>query len=266
MASCKCGNETTAGIWLCNPCSDSFEVRLGEVGGVVAEVEAVVPRLTLTATYGDRAPGVKAQHAPAPVAIDALSGLLELQRFLLNLGLRVATAEHPLTGLTSADLAGYLALHIKRVRTLLNAHDLMTQHDKLVRTCQHAARLLEHKQFAGACQTQGCGADLFTAQGSNHARCGTCGTEYEAVQEWRDGAKEYARAQDDNTVGYPDALSQRLNRVHGIDVGADYIRVLASRGILVRANPERGADGKKLRAMYRLGDVKQILKGSRNAA
>jgi hypothetical protein len=154
---------------------------------------------------------------------------------------------------------------MQRIRTLSNAADLKAQHETLLRNCQHAARLLEHKQFAGTCQTDDCGADLFTPAGSNHARCGTCGTEYEAIQEWRNGAKEYARAQDDNTVGYPDALSQRLNRVHGIDIGADYIRVLASRGILTRANPERGDDGKKLRAMYKLGDIKQILKGSRAA-
>jgi hypothetical protein len=242
-----------------------FEVRLDEVGGVVAEVQQVIPRLTLTATYGERMGGSKAQHAPAPVSVDAVSSLDELQRFLINTALRIATTNNPLHGRGSGDVADYLAGNMHRLKTLSNAHDLMTQHDKLVRTCQHAAQLLEHKQFAGTCQTDDCGADLFTASGSNHARCGTCGTEYEAIQEWRNGAKEYARAQDDNTVGYPDALSQRLNRVHGIDIGADYIRVLASRGILTRANPERGQDGKKLRAMYRLGDIKQILNGSRAA-
>jgi len=254
---CRCGNET--GAWLCGTCADGFEGRLGEVAGVVGLVEALVPRLTLTATYGDRVPAVRAQHAPAPVAIDALSSLLELRRFLLNLGLRVATAKDPLTGRESESLAGYLAARMNHIKTLPNAHDLAKDLDKLVRQCEQAGRLLEHKQFAGTCQTQDCGTDLYTEQGSNHARCGTCGAEYEAVQEWRNGAKEYARAQDDNLIGYPDSLSQRLKRVHGIDIGADYIRVLASRGILVRANPERGEDGKKLRALYRLGDIKAII-------
>lgn len=241
-------------------------MRLGEVANVVAEVESVIPRLTLTATYGDRAPGVRAQHAPAPVNVDAVSGLLELQRFLLNTALRIASPVNPLHGRGSGDLADYLAGNMHRIKTLSNAHDLMTQHDKLVRTCEHAARLLEQKQFAGTCQTDGCGTDLFTDAGSNHARCRTCGAEYEAIQEWRHGAKEYAKAQDDEMVGYPDKLAQRLNHVHNLDIGADYIRVLASRGILTRANPERGEDGKKLRAMYRLKDIKDILKGSRNAA
>ena len=262
---CRCGNETNAR--LCGSCADRFEGRLGEVAGVVGQVEALVPRMTLTATYGDRSPGVRAQHAPAPVAVTALSDLLELQRFLLNLGLRVAEhTREPLQGTTSFDLAYYLASHMKHIRTFPNAHDLATKLDALVRQCERAGRLLEHKQFAGACQTEACGTDLYTEQGSNHARCGTCGTEYEAVQEWRDGAKEYARAQDDNLIGYPDALSQRLNRVHGITIGADYIRKLASLGTLKRANPERGPDGKKLRAMYRLGDIKTILNGSREAA
>lgn len=264
--NCKCGNETTAGVWLCSPCSDAFEVRLGKVSETVSEVEAVIPRLTLTASYGDRAPGVRAQHAPAPVNVDAVSGLLELQRFLLNTALRIATPKNPLHGRGSGDLADYLAGNMHRIKTLSNAHDLMTRHDKLVRTCEHAARLLEQKQFAGTCQTDGCGTDLFTDSGSNHARCRTCGAEYEAIQEWRHGAKEYARSQDDELVGYPDALAQRLRAVHGIDIEGDYIRVLASRTVITRANPERGQDGKKLRAMYRLGDIKDILKGSRNAA
>ena len=261
---CRCGNESSA--WLCGSCADRFEGRLAEVAGVVGQVEALVPRMTLTATYGDRSPGVKAQHAPAPVAIDALSALLELRHFLLNTALRVATPTNPITGRGSGELGEFLARNIRTVASLSNAYDLATQLDKLVCQCERAGRLLEHKQFAGTCQTDGCGTDLYTGQGSNHARCGTCGAEYEAVQEWRDGAKEYARAQDDNTVGYPDALSQRLNRVHGIDIGADYIRKLASLGTLKRANPERGPDGKKLRAMYRLGDIKAILNGSREAA
>ena len=261
---CRCGNESSA--WLCPTCADGFEGRLGEVAGVVGLVGALVPRMTLTATYGDRSPGVRAQHAPAPVAIDALSGLLELQRFLLNLGLRVATTKDPLTGRTSPLLAGYLAARMDRIQTLPNAHDLAKDLDKLVRQCERAGRLLEHKQFAGTCQTEACGADLYTEQGSNHARCGTCGAEYEAIQEWRNGAKEYARQQDNNMVGYPEAIAQRLSRVHGITIGADYIRKLASLGTLKRANPERGTDGKKLRAMYRLGDIKTILNGSREAA
>lgn len=265
MSQCKCGNETTAGIWLCTLCSDAFEVRLGEVSGVVAEVQQVIPRLTLTATYGERPGGSKALHAPAPVSVDAVSSLDELQRFLINTALRIATPANPLHGRGSGDVADYLAGNMHRLKTLSNAHALMTQHDKLVRTCQHAARLLEHKQFAGTCQTDDCGADLFTPVGSNHARCGTCGTEYEAIQEWRNGAKEYARAQDDNLIGYPDALAQRLRRIHGIEIEGDYIRVLASRTLITRANPERGQDGKKLRAMYRLGDIKTILKGSRAA-
>jgi len=209
--------------------------------------------------------GSRALHAPAPVSVDAVSALDELQRFLLNTALRIASLTNPLHGRGSGDVADYLAGNMRRLQTLPNAHDLMTRHDKLLRACEHAARLLEHKQFAGTCQTESCGTDLFTDQGSNQARCRTCGAEYEAIQEWRDGAKAYAQAQDNELIGYPDALAQRLRAVHGIDIEGDYIRVLASRTVITRANPERGADGKKLRAMYRLGDIKTILKGSRAA-
>jgi hypothetical protein len=82
---------------------------------------------------------------------------------------------------------------------------------------------------------------------------------YENVQGWRTEAKAYARHVDDELVGYPKALSERLAKVHGETVGADYIRVLANRGLLVRVNPERGDDGKVLRPLYRLGDIKALI-------
>lgn len=115
---------------------------------------------------------------------------------------------------------------------------------------------------AGTCQTPNCQTELWTTQGSDDARCKTCGTEYTQIRTWRTQARTYAQDTEHNIVAYPQALAERLARIHGETIGADYIRVLAARGILKRANPERGSDGKKLRAMYKLGDVKELIKGS----
>lgn len=265
--TCRCGAVTADGIWLCSSCVEVFEYRLAEVDTVLTELRPLVPRLTLTATYGQRTGGGAALHAPAPVNVGAVSAIDALHRWLMSTALKLAeTTGERLTGRSPDLLASYLISNMPRIVALSWAPDLHKVLDGLLRDCESAARMLTQKEYAGACQTNGCGTQLFTEQGSNRARCDTCGAEYEAIQEWRNGAKAYARAQDDNTIGYPQALSQRLNRVHGIDIGADYIRVLADRGLLTRANPERGADGKKLRAMYRLGDIKNILKGSKEVA
>jgi hypothetical protein len=128
-----------------------------------------------------------------------------------------------------------------------------------MRDATNAAQTAAKREFAGTCQTPHCQTDLWTTQGSDTTRCKTCGTEYTAIRTWRTQARDYAREREHEIVAYPQALSERLARIHGETVGADYIRVLAARGTLKRANPERGADGKKLRAMYRLGDVKNLL-------
>jgi hypothetical protein len=251
---------TTDGIWLCSSCAERFEYRLAEVDSVLAELAHAIPRLTLTATYGDRAPGVRAQHAPAPVNVDAVSAQDALHRWLMGTALRLAeTTRKPLQGRAPERLATYLIAGLPRLRSLSWVTDLHDALDGLLKDCERAAHLAAHKEFAGACQTEGCGAELFVTAGQDRTTCKVCMVEYEAIQEWRTGAKTYARQVDADTVGYPTMLSQRLARVHGLEVGADYIRVLASRGLLNRANAERGDDGKKLRAMYRLGDIKDII-------
>ncbi|MGO4583622.1 hypothetical protein AB4Z38_07005 [Arthrobacter sp. 2RAF6] len=227
---------------------------------MLAELAHAVPRLTLTATYGDRAPGVRAQHAPAPVNVDAVSAMDALHRWLMGTALRLAAVTRkPLEGRTPFDLEWYLRSNMPRLRSLSWAPDLHPALDALLKDCERAAHLAAHKEFAGTCQTEDCGAELFVAAGQDRTTCKVCGAEYEAVQEWRTGAKTYARQVDADTIGYPTMLAQRLARVHGLEVGADYIRVLASRGLLHRANAERGDDGKKLRAMYRLGDIKDLI-------
>lgn len=258
--NCRCGVPTADGIWLCASCAERFEYRLAEVDSVLTELAHAVPRLTLTATYGDRTPGTRAQHAPAPVNVDAVSAMDALHRWLMGTALRLAQVTgNRLTGRTPDLLASYLISGLPRLRSLSWVVELHPALDTLLKDCERAAHLAAHKEFAGSCQTEGCGAELFVAAGQDHTTCKVCGSEYEAIQEWRTGAKTYARQVDADTIGYPTMLSQRLARVHGLEVGADYIRVLASRGLLHRANPERGDDGKKLRAMYRLGDIKDLI-------
>lgn len=256
--TCQCGSPASG--WLCDSCVEAFEYRLAEVDSVVDELTAVVPRLTLTATYGQRASSGQALHAPAPVNIGAVSSLDELHRWLVNTALRLSDDTRVrLEGRSHKAVSSWLITNMGDLRQRNWCTCLHKELDALLRECERAARLIEHKQFAGACQTEGCNADLFVVAGQNRTKCKVCGSEYEAIQEWRNGAKEYARQADQDTIGYPQAISERLARIHGLDVGADYIRVLASRGTLQRANPERGEDGKKLRAMYRLGDVKRAL-------
>jgi hypothetical protein len=134
-----------------------------------------------------------------------------------------------------------------------------------MRDANNAAQTAAKREFAGTCQTPHCGTDLWTQAGSDTTRCKTCGTEYTAIRTWRTQAREYARDREHEIIAYPNTLSQRLAHIHGETITPEHIRLLASKGLLVRANPERGADGKKLRAMYRLGDVKDLIREKETA-
>lgn len=262
--NCKCSAPTAPGVWLCVKCADSLGYELARVDAVVGDLRPLVPRLTLTASYGGMG-GAKALHAPAPVNVSVVSVLHDLRRWLMGTSLRLAEVTRaPIHDRSEEGLASYLLAGVKRIVTLSWSPELQPQLAKILHEGEQAARTAAQQEYAGTCQEDG--TQLFTTAGSNRARCQTCGTEYEAIQEWRDGAKAYARQQDDNLLGYPDALSQRLARIHGVEVGGDYIRVLASRGLLERANPERGQDGRKLRALYRLGDIKNLLNQTRKTA
>jgi hypothetical protein len=197
-------------------------------------------------------------HAPLPINEAAFDAHIALDKYLMVTALELAKVTGArLTGRDSSALSSYILSHVGTLRTQSWAPDVEPTLRGLVRDCERATRTATQAEFAGTCMRDD--TELFTHQGGQTAACRTCGTLYENVQDWRQDAKAYARATDDDIVGYPKALSERLAKVHGETIGADYIRVLAARGLLVRVNPERGEDGKVLRPMYKLGDIKALI-------
>lgn len=255
--TCSC-ESTADGIFLCNTCCEALEQVLSELDSVVGDLVRAVPRASLTASYGERVSSSGSLHAPLPVNEAALDAHIALDKYLIVTALELAKVTGArLTGRDSSGLASYILTHIGTLRTMLWAADVEPTLRGLVRDCERATRTATQAEFAGTCPTDG--TELFTHAGGNTATCRTCTQVFEDVQGWRTTAKAYARATDDEVIGYPKALSERLAKVHGEAVGADYIRVLAARGLLVRVNPERGEDGKVLRAMYKLGDIKKLI-------
>lgn len=233
-----------------------LEKLLAEVDSVVADLEAVTPRLTLTANYGERTSS-GSKTAPAPVNIDAVSAKHALHTWLMKTAVKLGET---LTGRSPQALASHLLVHMPTIEQLGWTTTLHTELAPLMRDCTNAAHTAAKREFAGTCQTPNCGTELWTTQGSDDTRCKTCGTEYTQIRSWRTQARTYAQDRENNIQGYPNTLSQRLAAIHGETITPEHIRLLASKGLLTRANPERDSDGKKLRAMYRLGDVKNLIR------
>jgi len=190
---------------------------------------------------------------------------MALDKYLMFAALELAkVTQVRIAGRDSKALSSYIYTHLGTLKTLHWAGSAKTTLQGLIRDCQKATHTATQAQFAGTCPEDG--TELYAHAGDNTATCRTCTTVYTDIQEWRTSATEYAKAQDDSIVGYPDAISKRLARVHGEEITPEHVRLLASRGLLIRANPEHNEHGKVLRPMYRLGDVKALIKPKEEAA
>ena len=247
-----------------------LEMALAEVDSIVADLDLVIPRLTLTANYGERTSS-GSKTAPAPVNIDAVSAKHALHSWLVKTCLMVGepftTRPHQARNSprTVQSLSSHLLTHMPLIQANGWGGVLHGQLAPLMTDCTKAAHTAAKREFAGTCQTEHCGTELWTTQGADQTRCRTCGAEYASIQAWRKEARTYAQHAEHNILGYPNTLSQRLLAIHGETITPEHIRLLASKGLLVRANPETGIDGKKLRAMYRLGDVKNLIREKETA-
>ncbi len=267
MRPCQCGLTPLDGDTICPACVSDITKLLAETDGIVDELVRAVPRASLTASYGERVSASGSLHAPLPINEVALDAHMALDKWLMGRALELAKVTRvPLTGRDSKGLSSYLMAHINALRRMDWAGTVRGELTKLTHACELATRTAAQLQFAGTCQTVDCGAELFVRNGEDSARCRVCGVEYQEVQEWRSKAKAYARDTDHDIIGYPDAISQRLLRVHGEQITPEHIRLLASKGVLKRTNPMHGDSGKQLRAMYRLGDVKDLITDKEEAA
>lgn len=258
--NCKCGSQLPDGFYLCTTCAESLAYALAEVDGVVEVLDQGVARTSMTAGYGERVSSSGPLHAPLPINEAVFDARRALHLYLMRTGLRLAETCGPLTSRSSQGLASYLLRNLDTLRRQDWAPNVEAELRKLLTNANNTANHANNRQFAGTCQEHGCGAELYVTKGADTTNCRTCGAEYVAIQEWRDTATTYARNQEHDIIGYPNALSQRLHRVHGENITPEHIRLLASKGLLVRANPERNEQGKVLRPMYRLGDIKDLVR------
>lgn len=263
---CKCDALLPDGFYVCATCAESLAYALAEVDGVVEVLDAGVARTSLTAGYGERVSSSGPLHAPLPINESVFDARRALHVYLMRTALRIAETAGPLSLRSSQGLASYLMRNLDVVRRQDWAPSVEGELRKLLTKANNTANRAHNRQFAGTCQETGCGAELYVTKGADTTNCRTCGAEYVAIQEWRDTATTYARNLENDIVGYPNALSQRLHRVHGENITPEHIRLLASRGVLARANPERNEHGKVLRPMYRLGDIKDLIKTKEEAA
>jgi hypothetical protein len=246
---CKCGAETSDGIYLCHACCARLEQLLCELDSIVNDLVSAIPRASLTASYGERVASSGSLHAPLPINDTALDAHMALDKYLLRVCCNLpAFPPHPARR-HSSGFASHILTHIGKLRTQDWAGTVEGELGRLLRECEDVTRVHEQKAFAGTCAEDG--SDLYAVKGADSARCKTCGLSYE-VARWT----AYAKTAKDYYIGTAADLSRKLSAPqYGYSITADQIRKWATRGKLDRANPDADETGKPIPPAYRLGDV-----------
>lgn len=177
--------------FLCNPCAFRLEQRLAETDSVLADIELAVPRLTLTATYGERMGGSKALHAPAPVNVDALDAKVSLHRFLADTALRLAMAtDTPFTNRSPQGLASYLLSNINALRSMDWVGSVLPGLETVMRGCEQAAMVAGERINVGECgyiqDDIVCDNPLTPYRNQRDITCKVCGTVWNVKERQRD--------------------------------------------------------------------------------
>jgi hypothetical protein len=263
MSLCKCGAETSAGIYLCHACCARLEQLLCELDGIVEDLVSAIPRASLTASYGERVSSSGSLHAPLPINDTALDAHMALDKYLIKVAVMVSYSGLKVFAKqdrqSSSSLASFILLNMSALRGQDWAGTVEGELSKLLRECENVTRVHEQKVFAGTCAEDG--SDLYAVKGSDSARCKTCGLSYE-VARWT----AYAQTAKDYYIGTATDLSRKLSAPqYGYTITADQIRKWATKrgdkpAKLVRANPELDERGKPIPPAFRLGDVLDIKK------
>lgn len=179
--TCVC--ETNAdGISLCNFCCEALESVLRDVDEVDGELTRAVSAVSMTANYGPReGSGGGAQHAPAPLNVDALSARKELRDYVMNTALRVALGtSKPLAGRDVHALTNYLYTSTPWLRRQSFAPDILTQLQKLTHKGRTASQPRGERINVGQCgniyKDVECTQPLNPLTTQTTIQCRTCGT------------------------------------------------------------------------------------------
>ncbi len=251
---CQC--QQAEGL-LCHEDTSRLERELGDVAGIVAELDVT---LSKQARIGNAGPSGLARER-TPINVGAMAVADELQNTLTTWA-RDVCGERTLLGppgvysLTVA-CAWYLLRHIDAIRRHPAVAELVDEVTDAIAQARRAVDRPADRQYLGQClvetpddQGRGvtCLAELYAKKGAAETTCRTCGITHD-VAERRIWLMEKAS---DMLVTAKEASSY-LGEVGGITVTQASIRGLLHRG--VRLQYHAPVDAKR----FRLGDLLQAL-------
>lgn len=151
-----------------------LEQALAEVDGVAADLELATPRLTLTASYGERTSS-GSKTAPVPVDVAALDAKFALHRWLVSQAIRL---RKPFSNRTIKGVSSHLFTHLPTIRANGWDEEMGAQLRALLDECEAVTFQAENRRHIGPCATVGCETPLTARETDQEANCEVCGQSY----------------------------------------------------------------------------------------
>jgi hypothetical protein len=188
---CKCGAETSDGIYLCHACCARLEQLLCELDSIVQDLVTAIPRASLTASYGERVSASGSLHAPLPINDTALDAHMALDKYLMRTCLDLASFTNiHLSRRDSSGLASYLLANMGKLRGMDWAGTVEGELSRLLKKCLQATQPQGERINVGACGSVfnevTCDNPLNPLKFQDTIKCRVCGTDWDVRERQRD--------------------------------------------------------------------------------
>lgn len=234
---------------VCGACASQLETALGDVPALAEEIELVATRQS---RMGSGNNGRRSTVDPVVFDIDATimrnalrNTLTTWLRELIHTGEQSPTDEIPAA-------ARWILVRVERIRHHPAGGEAVDEITACVRDVERQVMPASDRWYAGPCD---CGKDLYVPPTAVMRTCPACGREYDVAdrRDWLlDKAEDY--------LAHATLISQALTAL-AEPVTPERIWKWKERGRITAHSVDRFG-----RNLYRLGEVRQLLRGSQRVA
>ena len=255
-SECRCGRPTRDAAFVCDQCSKSLSVALGEIPWLEVELEVSLAGVK-GVDYRTKG-GTRASEKPSPAnwAVSEAGAnlralLVSWTKFCVEERVRHSSPHQGWPADTMVSMSRWLLWRVDGLALLdigPEAHDEITG---AVRTCVRLIDRRAEQVYVGQCGAGDCPTDLYARIGARMIVCPTCAVEHN-VEERRAWLLKQAW----DVLATAAELSRAVSWLGKEPLTADRVRQWADRGRLSVLGHDRFGH-----SLYRVGDAIDLLSG-----
>lgn len=227
--------------YACHECGKYVAKRLREQAENYAEMHLQIARQS---RYGDKV-RLSGSEPPLPFSVEASIDHGSVVNTITTWARHISEQRGEQPPSVGRNLMLWLADQTDWLRYRQEAGEALDELDYATRIVERCIDAPAQHWYAGRCQNDDCGADLYGRTGAKVVRCRQCGADYDAEQ-----TKTWLLRQADDVLGTASEVARFVSSMRGDLVTSAQIRGMAFRGRIAAHGKDRLE-----RPTYRVGDV-----------